>query len=81
MIQSSAEPVSITQSIESVKEVNLDHPVMPSMIGLTPQEAIRALKPFSPSIQVHGFGVIRKQIPESGSILAPNIRVSLYLEE
>lgn len=81
MTQSSAEPVTISQSVESIKEVNLDHPVMPSVIGLTPQEAIRALKPFSPSIHVHGFGVIRRQMPESGSILSPNIKVSLYLEE
>jgi len=80
--QSSAEPVvTIAQSAESIKEVNLDHPVMPSVIGLTPQEAIRALKPFSPSIQVHGFGVIRKQMPESGAILSPGIKVGLYLEE
>ena len=81
MTQSSAEPVTISQSVESIKEVNLDHPVMPSVIGLTPQEAIRALKPFSPSILVHGFGVIRKQTPESGAMLAPGVRVSLYLEE
>jgi cell division protein FtsI (penicillin-binding protein 3) len=81
MSPSSAEPVSISQSTESIKEVNLDHPVMPSVIGLTPQEAIRALKPFSPSIQVHGFGVIRRQIPDSGSILSPGIKVGLYLEE
>jgi cell division protein FtsI (penicillin-binding protein 3) len=72
--QSSAQPVTIS-------EVNLDHPVMPSVIGLTPQEAIRALKPFSPSIHVHGFGVIRKQSPDSGALLSPGIRVSLYLEE
>lgn len=74
--------VEISQSsAQPVNEVNLDHPVMPSVIGLTPQEAIRALKSFSPSIHVHGFGVIRKQIPDSGSILTPGIRVSLYLEE
>ena len=79
MAQSSAE---ITEhSVETVKEVNIDHPVMPSLIGLTPQEAIRALKPFAPHIQMHGFGLIKKQMPESGSILSTNIRVSLYLEE
>jgi beta-lactam-binding protein with PASTA domain len=65
----------------SIKEVNIDHPVMPSVVGLTPQEAIRALRPFSPSVQIHGFGVIRKQLPESGAILQPNVKVSLYLEE
>ena len=82
MTASSAQPVTTAvESVESVKEVSLDHPVMPSMIGLTPQEAIRALKPFSPTIQVHGFGLIRKQIPESGSIISTNVRVSLYLEE
>ena len=82
MTQSSAEPaVTVAQATESIKEVNLDHPVMPSLLGLTPQEAIRALKPFSPSIQVHGFGVIRKQMPDSGSLLTAGVRVSLYLEE
>ncbi len=80
--QSSAEPVvTVAQATESIKEVNVDHPVMPSVVGLTPQEAIKALKPFSPAIQVHGFGVIRKQIPESGAILSAGIHVNLYLEE
>lgn len=78
---SSAEPMSISHTTASIKEVNLDHPVMPSVIGLTPQEAIRALKPFTPSIQVHGFGVIRRQTPDTGSMLTPGVRVSLYLEE
>ncbi len=82
MVQSSAEPVvTSAQSMASIKEVNIDHPVMPSVVGLTPQEAIRALRPFSPSVQIHGFGVIRKQLPESGAILQPNVKVSLYLEE
>lgn len=69
------------QSVESIHEVNLDHPVMPSLSGLTPQEAFRALRPFSPSVQIHGFGLIRHQVPESGTILSPNVKVSLYLEE
>ena len=77
--QSSAEITA--QSIESTKEVNVDHPVMPSLAGLTPQEAIRALKPFNPLVQIHGFGLIKKQMPDSGAILSPNVRVSLYLEE
>jgi len=81
MTQSSAAPATSSQSIESIKEVNLDHPVMPSVIGLTPQEAIHALKPFSPAILVHGFGVIRKQTPETGTMLTPGVKVSLYLEE
>ncbi len=82
MVQSSAEPVITTaHSVASIKEVNIDHPVMPSVIGLTPQEAIRALRPFSPSVQIHGFGVIRKQNPDSGAILQPNVKISLYLEE
>jgi cell division protein FtsI (penicillin-binding protein 3) len=77
--QSSAE---ITEaSVESAAEVNIDHPVMPSLIGLTPQEAMRALKPFAPQVQLHGFGLIKKQLPESGAILSTNIRVSLYLDE
>jgi len=77
--QSSAEIAA--QSVESASEVNIDHPVMPSLLGLTPQEALRSLKPFSPHIQLHGFGFIKKQIPESGSILSPNIHVTLFLEE
>ena len=79
LAQSSAE---ITEhSVESVKEVNIDHPVMPSLIGLTPQEAIRALKPFAPKVRIHGFGLIKKQVPDSGTILSTNVRVSLYLDE
>lgn len=81
MTASSAEPMTISQTTAGIKELNLDHPIMPSVIGLTPQEAIRALKPFSPSIQVHGFGVIRRQSPDSGSTLVPGIKVGLYLEE
>ena len=77
--QSSAE---ITQeSVESAREVNLDHPVMPALTGLTPQEAIRSLKPFAPLVQIKGFGLIKRQLPESGSVLSPNVRVTLYLEE
>jgi len=82
VVQSSAEPVhTIAESVASIKEVNVDHPIMPSLIGLTPQEALRALRPFSPSVQIHGFGVIRKQLPESGAILQERMKVSLYLEE
>jgi len=77
--QSSAEIVE--HSIETIKEVNLDHPVMPSVVGLTPQEAIRALRPFMPQVQIHGFGLIKKQIPESGSLISEKVRVTLYLEE
>ncbi len=77
--QSSAEVSA--QSVESSKEVNLDHPVMPSLIGLTPQEAIRSLKPFLPQVQIHGFGLIKHQSPESGSVLSPHLRVTFFLEE
>jgi cell division protein FtsI (penicillin-binding protein 3) len=76
---SSAEIVK--HSIETVKEVNRDHPVMPSLVGLTPQEAISALKPFLPQVQIHGFGLIKRQIPESGSQISERVRVTLYLEE
>ena len=77
--QSSAEITA--QSVESAKEVNLDHPVMPGLTGLTPQEAMRALKPFAPMVQIRGFGLIKRQLPESGAVLSPNVRVTLYLEE
>jgi cell division protein FtsI (penicillin-binding protein 3) len=77
--QSSAE--IIEQSIESTKEVNLDYPVMPSVIGLTPQEAIRSLRPFLPKVQIHGFGLIRKQTPESGTLISKGLDVTLHLEE
>ncbi len=68
-------------SIESTEALNIDHPVMPSMIGLTPQEAIRALKPFSPVVQIKGFGLIKKQVPDSGATISKNVRVTLILEE
>jgi cell division protein FtsI (penicillin-binding protein 3) len=77
--QSSAE--IIEQSIESIKEVNLDYPVMPSVIGLTPQEAIRSLRPFLPKVQIHGFGLIRRQTPESGTLISKGLDVTLHLEE
>ena len=79
LAQSSAEIAA--QSVESSKEVNLDHPVMPSLLGLTPQEALRALKPFTPQIKIHGFGLIKHQTPESGSIISDHLKVSLVLEE
>lgn len=77
--QSSAEVAA--ESAMSAREVNVDHPVMPSLVGLTPQEAIVSLRPFSPQIQIKGFGLIKRQEPARGSILSPNIRVTLYLEE
>jgi cell division protein FtsI (penicillin-binding protein 3) len=77
--QSSAEVTEA--SVQSIKEVNLDNPVMPSLVGLTPQEAIRSLKPFLPSVQIHGFGLIKKQVPESGAMISENVRVTLYLDE
>jgi len=77
--QSSAEITEASE--ESAKEVNLDHPVMPTLIGLTPQEAMRALKPFMPIVQLKGFGLIKRQNPESGSMISKNVRVTLFLEE
>jgi cell division protein FtsI (penicillin-binding protein 3) len=77
--QSSAEVTA--NSVESAKEVNLDHPIMPSLLGLTPQEAMRSLRPFAPAVQIKGFGLIRKQIPESGAMISQNQRVTLILEE
>jgi cell division protein FtsI (penicillin-binding protein 3) len=77
--QSNAE--ILEQSIQSTKEVNLDHPVMPSLIGLTPQEAIQALKPFVPRVQIKGFGLIKKQTPETGTMISRNVKVNLVLEE
>ncbi len=71
----------LEKSIQSTKEVNLDHPVMPSLIGLTPQEAIQALKPFVPRVQIKGFGLIKKQTPETGTMISRNVRVNLVLEE
>ncbi len=77
--QSNAE--ILEQSLQSTKEVNLDHPVMPSLIGLTPQEAIAALKPFVPRVQIKGFGLIKKQTPETGTMISRNVKVNLILEE
>ncbi|MBS1959740.1 MAG: hypothetical protein JST80_09735 [Bdellovibrionales bacterium] len=77
--QSSAEVAA--ESARSAREVNFDHPVMPSLMGLTPQEAMESLRPFSPQIQIKGFGLIQKQEPQSGAILSPNVHVTLYLSE
>ncbi len=55
--------------------------LMPSLVGLTPQEAMSTLKSFAPKIQIHGFGVIKRQIPESGSPLHAGARVTLFLGE
>lgn len=77
--QSSAEVTDA--SVESAAEVNLDHPVMPSLVGLTPQEAMRSLKPFMPTVQIKGFGLIKRQIPEKGTMISQNVRVTLFLEE
>ncbi|NDF13966.1 PASTA domain-containing protein [bacterium] len=32
-------------------------------------------------MQIHGFGLIKRQIPESGSQISERVRVTLYLEE
>jgi cell division protein FtsI (penicillin-binding protein 3) len=77
--QSSAEVTEA--SVQSSKEVNIDNPIMPSLIGLTPQEAMHSLKPFLPNIQIRGFGLIKKQVPERGSMISQNLRVTLFLEE
>lgn len=69
------------ESIRSIQEVNTDHPVMPRLLGLTPQEAMLALRPFRPQVQIKGFGLIQKQEPEAGNLLSPKVKVTLTLGE
>ncbi len=66
---------------ETSYEQHLQEELMPSLVGLTAQEAMGHLKAFSPQFQIHGFGLIKKQIPESGVALHSGQKVTLFLGE
>jgi cell division protein FtsI (penicillin-binding protein 3) len=54
---------------------------MPSLVGLTPREAIRVLQGHKFRLQVHGVGVIQSQAPEQGKVIADGSLVRLTLSE
>ena len=54
---------------------------MPSLKGLTPREAIRALQGHRFAMEIKGTGIIRSQFPEEGKALAEGQTVKLSLAE
>jgi cell division protein FtsI (penicillin-binding protein 3) len=54
---------------------------MPSLKGLTPREAIRALQGHPFNLEMHGSGVVRTQAPEEGKTVADGETVRLSLAE
>lgn len=54
---------------------------MPSLIGLSPREALRAFKGHEFQVEVSGSGVISAQVPEAGKTLVEGDRVRLILNE
>jgi cell division protein FtsI (penicillin-binding protein 3) len=54
---------------------------MPSLAGLTPREAIRALEGHRFQVQVHGTGIVVAQTPEVGSSVAEDETIQIHLAE
>jgi len=54
---------------------------MPTLRGLTPREALRALQGHHFELEIHGSGVIRTQVPEEGGTLTDGETVKLVAEE
>lgn len=54
---------------------------MPSLRGLTPREAIQALKGHHFQLEIHGQGLITTQSPEEGKVLVDGDTVKLTLAE
>ena len=57
---------------------------MPSLVGLTPREAIETLQASGASkfqLEVQGNGVVRSQAPESGRTIASGVVIKLFLGE
>lgn len=63
------------------QEALLEEGLMPNLIGLTPQEAMKRVKNINPQFSLHGFGVVKKQVPEQGTEIKLGEKVSLYLNE
>jgi cell division protein FtsI (penicillin-binding protein 3) len=56
-------------------------PSMPSLMGLTAQEAMGRLKSSNPRLRIHGFGTVKRQLPEVGAPLKMGARVTLFLND
>ncbi len=54
---------------------------MPTLVGLTPREALRVLQGHRFQVEVHGIGVIQAQHPEEGKPLMEGERIKLTLKE
>lgn len=54
---------------------------MPQLRGLTPREALQALKGHAFEVEIRGSGLIRQQIPEPGKTLAEGDTIKLSLGE
>jgi hypothetical protein len=54
---------------------------MPSLIGLSPREALRAFKGHGFHVEVTGSGVISSQVPEAGKTLVEGDKIRLILNE
>ncbi len=54
---------------------------MPSLVGLTPREALRALQGHRLQVEMTGSGLVSRQIPEAGKPLAEGTTVKMNLSE
>jgi cell division protein FtsI (penicillin-binding protein 3) len=54
---------------------------MPSLVGLTTREAMEILQGHTFKLEVHGDGVVKKQLPEEGKALADGETIRLSLGE
>jgi PASTA domain len=54
---------------------------MPSLLGLSPREALRAFQGHGFQVEVIGSGVISSQVPEVGKTLVEGDKIRLILNE
>ncbi len=68
------------KALSLVNELKTEADSIPDVMGLSASEAIQALKRYSPNIRIHGFGVVRSQFPQPGTIATRTDRIELHLE-
>jgi cell division protein FtsI (penicillin-binding protein 3) len=72
--------VTPEKALALINELKTESDSIPDVMGLSASEAIQALKRYSPNIRIHGFGVVRSQFPQPGTIATRTDRIELHLE-
>jgi cell division protein FtsI (penicillin-binding protein 3) len=59
---------------------NTQHGGFPNLVGLSLREALARVHGEASQIDVHGYGVVMRTVPQAGTALDPKSRVTLVLE-